>query len=153
MTSANGLLINGDFEMGDLDPWKVIIPWGISEMPPFERPAGEVKLVNEFVFSYSNVLTTREPVHGTRFVEVATESEGYFTGNKTYDIALSQTLFLSRGDQLSGWSFFYNGDYAAQDQGWVMVYVGINDSDGVPVAIPWIEYSGGMSPGGNGNLN
>jgi hypothetical protein len=130
---------NGSFETGDTTGWQVHIDLGFSSLlTPHTRPAGTVTVVDSWTFG----ATTRLPYDGQYFLRVGTGNE-WFDGHGTYDITASQTVLLRKGDTITGASFYFNGDFAAQDTVWVKVF----DKFGNLLATPWIEFSGNGNPG------
>ena len=81
----------------------------------------------------------RTAIEGNSFTALGSLSDGYFTGNRTYNITLTRSIHLLAGETISGSSFFYNGDYEAQDSAWVKIL----DDGGCAIAQPWLETSGG----------
>lgn len=80
----------------------------------------------------------RSAVEGNYFAVLGSLADGKFSGNRTYNITLTRSIHLLAGETVSGSSFFYNGDYQAQDSAWVKIL----DGDGCPIAQPWLEVSG-----------
>jgi hypothetical protein len=60
-----------------------------------------------------------------------------------WSIGLRQTVLLEAGGLVSGFAFFFNGDYIPQDQAWVHIL----DATGAVVAVPWFQSSGTDGPG------
>jgi hypothetical protein len=132
-------ITNGSFETGNTTGWQVHIDLGFSSLlTPHVRPAGTVTVVDSWTFG----TTTRLPYDGQHFLSVGTGHE-WFDGRGTYDITASQTVLLHKGDTITGASFYFNGDFAAQDTVWVKVF----DKFGNLLATPWIEFSGNGNPG------
>lgn len=137
-------IANGSFETGNTTGWTVDIDRGYSSLlTPHRRPAGTVTVVNSWNFSD----TTRLPYKGRYFVRVGTGNE-WFDGQGTYDIKASQSVLLHKGDTITGASFYFNGDFAAQDTVWVRIY----DKAGNLKDTPWIEFSGNGNPGDNNSV-
>lgn len=135
-------IINGGFESSNWSGWIVDIPWGVSEFPPFDRPAGSAEVVSEFNFYDINIGEAARilPASGDYFLSLATGDE-WFTGNEplgSVQITARQSMILNKGDKISGWVSFYNGDYEAQDTGWIV----IEDETGDARIKIWEEYSG-----------
>ena len=80
----------------------------------------------------------RSAVEGNHFAALGTLGDGSFMGNRAYNITLTRSFHLFAGETLSGSSFFYNGDFQAQDSAWVKIL----DEGGCPIAQPWFETSG-----------
>jgi hypothetical protein len=125
--------VNGDFETANFTGWKLDIPQGNSERRHRKLPAGTANIVSAWGSSH-------QPVSGSYFAALGTQSDADFSGHRSYDISLSQRFTLDSGDTLLGWSFFYNGDYDPQDTAWVKVF----DAGGNLLATPWLESSGGL---------
>lgn len=137
---SNRTITNGSFETGNTTGWKKDIDTGYSSLlTPHVRPAGTVTVVD----SWTSRDTTITAKHGQHFLRVGTGNE-WFDGQGTYDIAATQKLLLHKGDTVTGWSFYYNGDFEPQDSVWVKIY----DAPGKNLlATPWIEYSGNGDTG------
>ncbi|WP_156902188.1 hypothetical protein [Azohydromonas australica] len=131
-------IVNRSFERKSYFGWTPQIPWGISEFPPYDRPAGSVEVIDSWNFG---VASPRLAVHGSQYLSVATGNTEYL-GTLRYNISAKQTVLMRRGESLTGSSFYYNGDFAAQDSVWVRIF----DDRGRRLATPWIEYSGGTGP-------
>ena len=138
--TAEATLVNGGFESDDLIGWTVSIPLGETEFPttfdpvppaPWFRPTGTVG-----VESSGFLAVPTQPPEGEHFLAVGT-GNAKFDG-ATHNITASQTVELKDGDILSGWSSFYNGDYAPQDSAWVKVL----DTTGMELDTVWHEVSG-----------
>ncbi|NML18030.1 hypothetical protein [Azohydromonas caseinilytica] len=142
---SNRSIENGSFETGTTTGWDVDIDKGYSSLfQPNIRPAGTVTVVSSWMFQGA----TRLPVDGQYFLRVGTGNE-WFDGQGTYDITASQKVLLQKGDSITGSSFYYNGDFAAQDTVWVKVY---NASGKNLLATPWIEFSGNGNPGDHNSV-
>ena len=131
-------IVNRSFERKSYFGWTAQIPWGVSEFPPFDRPAGSVEVIDSWNFG---VATPRLAAHGSQYLSVATGNTEYL-GTRRYNISVRQTVLMRGGESLTGSSFYYKGDFAAQDTVWVRVF----DDRGRRLATPWIEYSGGTGP-------
>ena len=129
--------INGGFESADFSGWQLAIPQGVSRHPPRYRAVGTAG-IDSFWGGQPHVLS---PVTGGFFAVLGTATDAAFSGQRTYQLSLTQPLWLNQGDVLSGCSAFYNGDCIPQDSAWVRILRG----DGVELASPWRESSGGMS--------
>lgn len=129
---------NGSFESGDFDAWTLSIPNGVSVggPPPFERPAGTAEVVS--FWQMGDMPAPAQPVSGSCFAVLGSLDLGFFSGEQNYVISLRQTISLNQGDLLSGRSFFYNGDFEAQDAAWVKLY----DLNGNEIANLWYASSG-----------
>ena len=143
-SNANSLLVNGGFETGTFVGWEVWIPWGECEfMGPM--PAGSANVQSDLSYWDSGYyepfpppgMKTRLPLSGDYFAVIGT-GNSYFLGNEIFDISVRQTVSMTAGSQLTGQSFFYNGDYLPQDSAWVRIY----DSIGRELATPWFDISG-----------
>lgn len=128
---------NGNFESGAFDGWSLGISLGGPAYQPRNRAAGTASLMASWP-QQPGQNADYAPVNGNKFATLGTLDGGNFTGNRTYNICLSQQLFLNQGDTVSGWSSFFNGDYEAQDSAWVK----FQDCDGALLATPWLEHSG-----------
>lgn len=134
--------VNGSFESGDLSGWQLIIPRGTSQHQPRNRPAGTASVETSWGQEFS-LMPPRSPVNGCYIAILGTSEDAFFSSQRTYNLSLSQSMWLNEGDIVSGWSSFYNGDCAPQDSAWV----DISDVNGVQIASPWRESSGGMNLG------
>ena len=132
--SAHAAIINGSFESGDFTGWDVAIPYGESEFYG-TRPAGSAVVSDTISYGHASTDGLFNAALGT--------GDEYFVDNQTWLITVSQNVYLTAGDILSGDAFFYNGDYEPQDSGWVKIF----DAAGDEMATPWQEYSGGLDPG------
>ena len=141
LTTAQAVPINGGFESGDFSNWTLDIPMGVSDFPPFNRPAGTAGLVSSW--RLGNMPADRQPEEGNYFLTVGTLDFGFFTGDTAYDISVNQTFSLNQGESLTGAVFYFNGDYEPQDSVWVKVFDGSGNN---LLATPWQEFSGGLNP-------
>lgn len=137
VTSATAHPINGSFESGAFEGWRLENPRGYSSSPSRNPFAGTASVVSSWGQEFG-LNQRRSAPDGSRFAVLGTLANGNFIGNRTYNISLNQDLSLAAGDTISGWSFFFNGDYQAQDTAWVKVL----DCDGQLIATPWLENSG-----------
>lgn len=138
-------LVNASFESG-LSGWTIANPSAESEFPPpgnssgeapWLQPAGSVKVEQSWAGWTHDLHALAEE----NFLSVGT-GDAYFIHGDTHHITASQTVTLQRGDVLSGWSAFFNGDHGEQDTAWVKVF----DSWGTEVANPWLQTSGSATP-------
>jgi hypothetical protein len=125
---------NGDFETGDFTGWTLTNPIGIGEFTG-PTPAGYIGVSDSFYDSASGQYVM--PITG-QFMAVIGTGNTSFRSSQEWVIEASQTLRLDAGTVVSGRSFFYNGDYAAQDT----AFVRLLDEGGRPIATPWLESSG-----------
>jgi hypothetical protein len=132
--------VNSSFESGDFSGWQLTMPHGVSQHQPRNRPAGTAQVAPVWGQQFS-LRPPRSPVDGSYLAILGTAEDAFFSGQRTYNLSLSQSLWLNAGDTVSGWSSFYNGDCAPQDSAWVDIL----DVNGIELASPWREYSGGMS--------
>jgi hypothetical protein len=132
-------LVNGSFESGNFHGWTLENPRGLSVFQPRRRAAGTANVMSSWI-GHAGLPSARQATEGRGFAGLGSLMDGHFTGNWSYNITLKQTLSLAAGDQVSGWSFFYNGDYEPQDSAWVTIL----DSSGQEVGNPWGESSGGL---------
>jgi hypothetical protein len=137
--NAGAAPLNGGFESGSFTSWTLVIPTGTSEFTPGAQPAGTAEILS----TWSGLFESRSAVEGNNFAALGTGGAAHFTGNQTYDISLSQTFSVTAGTTLSGWAFFYNGDYEPQDRAWVRIL----NASGTEIATPWQEFSGGLNAG------
>jgi hypothetical protein len=135
--------VNGSFESGDFSGWQLEIPRGLSQRQPHYRPAGGAQAVSSWGQHFDLTAPGLLPANGDYFAALNTAADASFTGQRTYHLALSQLFWLSKGDIVTGWSSFYNGDCIAQDSAWVKIM----DVHGMEIASPWHELSGSMNSG------
>ena len=161
-------LTNGGFDAGDFTGWNVTIPIGMSfESPvaPFDpatvvpddqRPAslagntdplfyvptGHARIVQSVELGLDDQLF--EAVEGDSFAMLSSESHRFVnTPADDWRITAAQAFSIEANHVLSGWSFFFNGDWTGEDMAWVKIL----DSAGIEIATPWIQYSGDFLPG------
>lgn len=132
-TTLSASPANGSFESGSLEGWRLEVARGTSASSHRSRAAGSATVVSNFSLS-----PLQSAIAGSKFAMLGTLANGNFMGNRTYHISLSQELTLMQGDSVTGWSFFYNGDFVSQDSAWVKIL----GDDGRLVATPWRENSG-----------
>lgn len=135
--NADAAPANGSFESGSFDGWRLEMARGYSASSPRQRAAGTATVVSKWGQDVG-LSPLRAAIAGNKFAILGTLANGNFMGDRTYHISLSQELHLTAGEVVSGWAFFFNGDYEAQDSAWVK----INDSEGEVLATPWRENSG-----------
>src|ERR1043166_883187 len=141
VAQADPSVANGSFESGNFTNWTVYNPTG--EVSTDYAPPGTYLPAGSLAVVYSNF--NHLPIQGNYFARIGTGNNYFDTppGPPTfYNIYCCQPISLDAGDHLSGWAFFYNGDYAAQDSAWVRVF----DGDGNEIANPWLEMSGQNNP-------
>lgn len=137
VTSVTANPINGSFESGAFEGWRLENPRGYSSSQPRNPFAGTAAVIANWGQSFG-LNQQRSAPDGSKFAALGTLANGNFIGNRTYNISLNQELTLAVGETISGWSFFFNGDYQTQDAAWVKVL----DLDGQIIATPWLENSG-----------
>lgn len=129
---------NAGFESGKFIEWRLNIPCGTSETSPLSRPAGTAQVISSWI-QQPGMSQLRSASEGNHFAALGSLENGRFTGNRTYNITLTQQIHLLPGETLIGSAFFYNGDYVSQDSAWVNIL----DDNGQSIARPWFESSGG----------
>lgn len=134
---AASVPVNGSFESSSFSGWQLDIASGQSYSQRGYRPAGTANVVSSWG-QQVGLNPTRTAIDGNKFAVLGTQAGGNFTGHRAYNISLQQELSLTAGTRLSGWSFFFNGDNAAQDSAWVKIL----DETGALIATPWLEKSG-----------
>jgi len=128
-------LSNGSFEAGNLSGWTVSIPLGQPEFFPGTQPVGTADIFQ----SLAGDNGVRTAVGGQNMLMLGTGASRRFLPPETpWDISVSQTLTLSAGDSISGWAFFFNGDFGPADSAWVKILDGV----GGEIARPFEEFSG-----------
>src|SRR5688572_1507630 len=103
-------ILNGSFETGDFTGWNVFIGVGSSVLPEgMTVPAGDATVTPLLQGSFCNCgAEPRPPVDGAYLAAIMVGS--FFDPlSPVVDVTISQSLSLTLGDTLSGWSFFYNG--------------------------------------------
>ena len=151
-------IVNGGFENGNMTGWNAAIPavnYGSYQqgnfVPNASGPAGTISVAPLFNSSnsFNPAGSIYAPVAGTFFADLGTSSSGFFEYDPNalspYVISVQQSIFLTAGETLSGWAAFVNGDYLAQDKGWVKVY---DNSTGLEIANPWYACSGNQTNNG-----
>lgn len=140
LTSGAVAPANGSFEAGSFAGWSLQISRGNSSYEERNLAAGTAHK-----FSAWQPPSSTAPSYGAidqnQFALLGTLAGGNFASHRSYNISLSQQFDLNQGDIVSGWSFFFNGDYEAQDSAWVKFHAG----DGSVVATPWRENSGSQA--------
>jgi len=136
--SAVALPVNLSFESGNLSGWTVSNPLAIGEFTGL-TPVGSASVLPLFQFGGAP-----GPIDGSFMAAVGTGNASLLPGQGAFDITVQQSFSLDAGSTLSGNSFFYNGDFAAQDSVWVRIL----DGGGNILATPWIQVSGtgGVTP-------
>ncbi len=140
--TAGTSVVNGSFESGNFRGWTLNNPRGLSVFQPRHRAAGIADVVSSWGRQVG-LSPVRHAMDGRFFAALGSLADDDFVGNGNYNITLKQTLALGAGDTVSGWSFFYNGDYEPQDCAWVRIFA----PSGQEVANPWHEWSGGLIAG------
>jgi len=140
LTSDAAAPANGSFEAGGFAGWSLQISRGNSSYEERNLAAGTAHK-----FSVWQPPTPLNPSYAaidqSQFALLGTLAGGNFASHRSYHISLSQQIDLNQGDIVSGWSFFFNGDYEAQDSAWVS----FRAADGNVVATPWRENSGSQA--------
>jgi hypothetical protein len=132
---ARAGFINGGFESGSFSGWQLgNVYMGVSEYSPLygPLPAG-----------YQEIGSTN-PLDGHYVASIGTGNAYFLPGQGPFDVHVSQTVSMTRGEMLSGWSSFYNGDFLTQDG----AYVRVVDNLGAEVATLWLVQSGDPAFGG-----
>lgn len=129
--------LNLGFESGNLQHWRSSIPRGISEFSTHSRLAGTTQVATAWGHQVG-LSPLRSAIEGNHFAAIGSLADGYFSGNCSYNITLTRSIHLFAGQTISGSSFFYNGDYEAQDSAWVKIL----NADGCTIDQPWFESSG-----------
>jgi hypothetical protein len=136
---------NGSFEQG-LTNWTVNIQQFPSSVTGTIQGAGFIDIVSDF-----NQVANREgglnlgigPVEGSSFAVVSSGATGFVRAPDfgPLQTTISQSIALQTGVVLSGWSFFFNGDFAKQDTGFVKIL----DQSGTTLATLFQATSGNPS--------
>lgn len=137
MTHASHPNLNLGFETGSLQHWRSNIPRGKSEFSTHSRLAGTTQVASTWG-QQVGMSPLRSAIEGNHFAAIGSLDDGYFTGDCSYNITLTRSIHLFAGETISGSSFFYNGDYEAQDSAWVKIL----NTDGCAISQPWFESSG-----------
>ncbi len=137
ITGGTAAPANGSFEAGGFAGWSLQVAQGRTSARSQYRAAGTASITSAWG-QPARLNPAYAALDGSQFALLGTLANGNFTGHRTYHISLNQQIFLNQGDTLSGWSFFFNGDYEAQDSAWVKLL----DCDGNLLATPWHENSG-----------
>lgn len=153
--ASAGPILNGSFEAG-FSGWELsAIYMGYAELTPLFglAPEGQQQIVDPtapFVstgrYSWAAPTGGMTALDGQKYAALGTGHADYLPGQGPFDIYARQTFSLQRGDSVSGWSFFWNGDFETQDTAYVRLY----NSLGVEVANPWLQRSG--QPGAGGSI-
>lgn len=133
-------LINGGFENGNFTGWSVDIPFVAIPQPPGLGPAGSAEVKNNFKYLDSLLGTiTRFPAEGNYLAALGTGSADYeIVPQGSIHITAKQSTYLNKGDKISGWVSFYNGDFDPQDSG----RISVENKYGAKIIDLWQEYSG-----------
>jgi hypothetical protein len=137
ITSAISAPTNGSFEAGGFAGWSLKTSQGSSSYQMQSQTAGTASN-HSFWEPPTSLNPSYSAIGSSKFALLGTLARGNFAGQRTYHISLSQQFDLNQGDIVTGWSFFFNGDYEAQDSAWVKLL----DSNGSLLATPWRENSG-----------
>ena len=135
--TTHASILNSGFESGSFQDWKLNIPRGTSTFAPNSRLAGTAQVTSAWS-TQAGASQLRSAVEGNYFAVLGSLADGSFMGNRAYNITLTRSIHLLAGETLEGSSFFYNGDFQAQDSAWVKIL----DEDGCPIAQPWFQISG-----------
>jgi hypothetical protein len=142
VATAGTSLMNGSFESGNFRGWTLDNPRWLPVFPSRHHAGGTTEVVSAWG-QQVGLSPVRSAMDGSCFAALGSLEDGHFVGNRSDDITLKQTVALAAGATISGWSFFYNGDYNSQDCAWVKIF----DASGQEVANPWCERSGGPREG------
>jgi PEP-CTERM motif len=144
---AEADIINGGFETGDPTGWTVQIPPALPPADTYQgwlnQPEGRADVIDSFtLWGDYNTFRTYVPVDGRHFADMM--SALYNTTTPTLVLtSLSQEIYLTKGDYLSGSAAYYHHNpFAGENSAWVKIY-----KNGAGIANPWYANGGGYVSG------
>ena len=130
-------IVNGEFD-DRLWGWDFFLPTDESQFGAQIVPAGVIRIGPSY--DPPEYYDADLVPHNGSYLIVGT-GDIYSVRGGEKNITVSQSVQLDKGDILSGWSAFYNGDFELQDSAWVRI------SSGAQTNTLWHESSGYIATG------